>query len=333
MKAVLTIAGSDSSGGAGIQADLKTIAAHGLYGESVITALTAQNTTGVFGVENVAPEFVARQIDVVFDDIRPDAVKIGMVSSPEIAKAIAEALVRNKAENVVVDPVMVATSGSALIANEAVSALVEHLFPLAAVVTPNVPEAQVLAGFGIKTAADAERAAEVIARACLGAVLIKGGHGLAAAERKVGRDARSTGASECADDALECTGGVAERAAQGCAQLAGVDGSADGMPRNADAAGGHADDVLRNRDAARHADDVLRRSDGTVEWFLGRRIDTRNTHGTGCTLSSALACGLACGFGVSDAVRRAKEYVAGALAAGLDLGRGSGPLDHMWNYR
>lgn len=261
---VLTIAGSDSSGGAGIQADLKTIAAHGLFGMSAITALTAQNTTGVFGVENVEPTFAAQQIDVVFADIRPKAVKIGMISSPEIACAVADALVRNKAENIVVDPVMVATSGSALIVDEAVEALVDRLFPLAAVVTPNLPEAQVLSGLLIACERDAERAADLIAQSCAGAVLVKGGHGLG-------------------DD--------------------------------------------------RSSDDLLRRPDGASVWLRGQRVDTSNTHGTGCTLSSAIACGLACGLGVEDAVRDAKKYVRGALAAGLNLGEGSGPLDHMWEYR
>lgn len=274
MKSVLTIAGSDSSGGAGIQADLKTIAAHGLFGMSAITSLTAQNTTGVFGVQDASPQFVSQQIDVVFDDIRPDAVKIGMVSSPEIVRAIAEALRRNAAENVVVDPVMVATSGSALIADEAVAALVELLFPLACVVTPNLAEAQVLAGFEVSDASSAERAVRVIKQKCAGAVLVKGGHGLCAPSR-------------------------AEHASA-------------------------ADET---------SDDVLLLADDTIEWLLGERVDTTNTHGTGCTLSSAIACGLAEGLDVAEAVCRAKAYVTGALRAGLDLGRGSGPLDHMWQYR
>lgn len=281
MKSVLTIAGSDSSGGAGIQADLKTIAAHGLFGMSAITALTAQNTTGVFGVEDVSPRFVAQQIDVVFDDIRPDAAKIGMVSSPEIVEAIAEALRRNKAENIVVDPVMVATSGSSLIADEAVAALVERLFPLASVVTPNLAEAQVLAGLDIADAQAAEAAARAIGRTCAGAVLIKGGHGLAAPCRM----ADAKGRSELSPSAGEVS------------------------------------------------DDLLILADGTLEWLCGTRVSTQNTHGTGCTLSSAIACGLAEERSVSEAVRRAKSYVAGALGAGLDLGRGSGPLDHMWKYR
>lgn len=272
MRSVLTIAGSDSSGGAGVQADIKTIAAHGLFAQSVITSLTAQNTTGVYGVEDVSACFVRKQIDVVFDDIRPHAVKIGMVSSPEIVDAIACGLAENHAENVVVDPVMVATSGSALIAGGAVERLVERLFPLAAVVTPNLDEARALCGFDIASPEDAERAADAMAALCASAaslatppaVLVKGGHGL------------------------------------------GEEGAAD---------------------------DFLRLPDGRRVWLRGKRVDTVNTHGTGCTLSSAIACGLAEGLSVADACARAKEYVAHALAASLDLGKGSGPLDHMWAYR
>ena len=260
MKSVLSIAGSDSSGGAGIQADIKTIQAHHLFAQTAITALTAQNTTGVYGVLDVDPAFVAQQIDVVFDDIRPDAVKIGMVSSPAIVDAIVTALARNGATNIVVDPVMVATSGSELSSNEAVVALREKLIPLATVITPNMPEAEVLFGAHIENAADQERAAIEIARATGVAVLVKGGHG------------------------------------------------------------------------ENDANDVLARPDGTVTWFEGERVDTANTHGTGCTLSSAIACGLAVGKPLDEAVKSAKDYIIGALSAGLDLGRGSGPMDHMWAY-
>ena len=259
MKSVLTIAGSDSSGGAGIQADIKTIAAHHLFAQSAITALTAQNTTGVYGVFDVPPGFVAQQIDVVFDDIRPDAVKIGMVSSAAIVEAIADALVRNGARNIVVDPVMVATSGSNLATDEAVVVLREKLMPLATVITPNIPEAEVLFGEPIEGADTQERAAIAIAEAIGVAVLVKGGHG-----------------TDDANDAL---------ARSGCPD---------------------------------------------VTWFHGKRIDNPNTHGTGCTLSSAIACGLAQGASLEESVRQAKEYISGALAAQLDLGRGSGPLDHMW---
>ena len=260
MKSVLSIAGSDSSGGAGIQADIKTIQAHHLFAQTAITALTAQNTTGVYGVLDVDPAFVEQQIDVVFDDIRRDAVKIGMVSSPVIVDAIVAALVRNGATNIVVDPVMVATSGSELSSDEAVVALREKLIPLAAVITPNMPEAEVLFGARIENAADQERAAVEIARATGVAVLVKGGHG------------------------------------------------------------------------ENDANDVLARPDGTVTWFEGERVDTANTHGTGCTLSSAIACGLAVGKPLDEAVKSAKDYIIGALSAGLDLGRGSGPMDHMWAY-
>ena len=260
MKSVLSIAGSDSSGGAGIQADIKTIQAHHLFAQTAITALTAQNTTGVYGVLDVDPAFVEQQIDVVFDDIRPDAVKIGMVSSPVIVDAIVAALVRNGATNIVVDPVMVATSGSELSSDEAVVALREKLIPLAAVITPNMPEAEVLFGAHIENAADQERAAVEIARATGVAVLVKGGHG------------------------------------------------------------------------ENDANDVMARPDGTVTWFEGERVDTANTHGTGCTLSSAIACGLAVGKPLDEAVKSAKDYIIGALSAGLDLGRGSGPMDHMWAY-
>lgn len=259
MQAILSIAGSDSSGGAGIQADIKTIAAHGLFAETAITALTAQNTMGVFGVQDVTPDFVQAQIDAVFEDISPVAVKVGMVSSPEIARAIAQALERNKARNVVLDPVMVATSGARLISEDAAQALVEQLFPLASVITPNLPEAEALVGHAVAGEQAAERAAEELTRLTPGAVLVKGGHG---------------------------EGGA--------------------------------------------ADDLLRLANGRVVWLRGRRIDTNNTHGTGCTLSSAIACELAVGLEVEEAVRRAKTYVTGALADGLDLGHGSGPLNHLY---
>ena len=261
LKSVLTIAGSDSSGGAGIQADIKTIQSMGLFAQSAITALTAQNTTGVYGVHDVPTDFVAQQIDVVFDDIRPDAVKIGMVSSAEIVASIVDALERNDARNIVVDPVMVATSGSELASNSAIAALRDKLIPLATVITPNMPEAEALFGSHIEARDEQERAALEIARAAGVAVLVKGGHG------------------------------------------------------------------------ENDANDVLARPDGNVVWFEGERVDTANTHGTGCTLSSAIACGLALGKTLEDAVRDAKAYITGALSAGLDLGRGSGPLDHMWQHR
>lgn len=272
LSSVLTIAGSDSSGGAGIQADIKTIQEHGLFGTCAITALTAQNTCGVRAVEEVSPQMVLDQISAVFDDIRPDAVKIGMVSSAAIVDAIAEALRAFGAQHVVVDPVMVATSGSALIKTDAVEALEARLFPLAQVITPNIPEAQALSGIPVDSADAMVEAARIIADgACPDAgvhrkptVLVKGGHGVG---------------------------------------------------------------------AAGDASDFLLDEDGQEVWLPGTRIQNSNAHGTGCTLSSAIACGLAQGLSTEEACREAKAYVAGALAAGLDMGRGSGPLDHGWQRR
>ncbi len=257
---VVSVAGSDSSGGAGIQADIKTIEAFGLFAQTVVTALTAQNTLGVYGVLDADPSFVRAQIDAVFSDIRPDAVKIGMVSSRPIAEAIAQGLAAHDARNVVLDPVMVSTSGASLIDDQAREALIERLFPLASVITPNIPEAEVLCGMEVRTRDDMERAARMLKAMTPGAVLVKGGHGVSGA-----------------DDLLCCD---------------------DGM-----------------------------------HWFEGRRIETENTHGTGCTLSSAIACGLARDDSATQAVAAAKRYVAGALEAGFDMGKGSGPLDHMWEYR
>ncbi|MDY5846637.1 MAG: bifunctional hydroxymethylpyrimidine kinase/phosphomethylpyrimidine kinase [Bariatricus sp.] len=257
MKTALTIAGSDSSGGAGIQADLKTMTVNGVYAMSAITALTAQNTIGVTGIMEVTPEFLAKQLDAVFTDIRPDAVKIGMVSGKELIEMIAEKLEEYHAQNVVVDPVMVATSGARLISEEAIEILKEKLFPMATVLTPNIPETEVLADMPVKTKDDMLLAAEKINNRYGCAVLIKGGHQL------------------------------------------------------------------------NDANDLLYR-DGKCKWFLGKRIDNPNTHGTGCTLSSAIASNLAKGFDLATSVERAKEYISGALAAMLDLGSGSGPMNHAF---
>lgn len=254
-KTALTIAGSDSSGGAGIQADIKTMQANGVYAMSAITALTAQNTTGVSGIFEVTPEFLGQQLDAVFTDIYPDAVKIGMVASGELVKMIALKLKEYKAERIVVDPVMVSTSGSKLISEEAIQILKTELFPLASVLTPNIPEAEVLFGASIHSAEDMERAAQAISEEYHCAVLLKGGHQL------------------------------------------------------------------------NDANDLLY-AEGKSRWFYGRRIENPNTHGTGCTLSSAIASNLAKGYGLEEAVERAKEYISGALAAMLDLGAGSGPMDH-----
>lgn len=257
MKKVLTIAGSDSSGGAGIQADLKTMTCLGVYGMSVITALTAQNTTGVSGVLEATPEFVAQQLDCVFQDIRPDAVKIGMVSSADIIRVIGAKLREYRAEHIVVDPVMVATSGSSLMQDSALAALMEELFPLAEVITPNLPEAERLCGFAIEDEDAMLRAAEAIGGALPGGVLVKGGH--------------------------------------------------------------------RKEDA----DDLLWRQ-GEARWFRAGRVDNPNSHGSGCTLSSAIASFLALGCDLPQAVGRAKAYLTACMEAGLDLGAGSGPLKH--NY-
>ncbi len=255
IKTALTIAGSDSSGGAGIQADLKTMIMNGVYGMSAVTALTAQNTTGVRAIQEVDPDFLRQQIDAVFEDIYPDAVKTGMVSSAELIRVIADRLRFYNAKNVVVDPVMVATSGSALLKNDAVKVLMGELLPLASVVTPNIPEAQVLSGMGIVSKEDMISAAKKIADDHNCAVLLKGGHSI------------------------------------------------------------------------NDANDLLY-ADGELHWFEGRRIDNPNTHGTGCTLSSAIASNLAKGYTLTQSVKRAKEYISGALEAMLDLGSGSGPLHH-----
>lgn len=260
MNTCLSIAGSDPSGGAGIQADLKTMTMNGVYAMCAITALTVQNTLGVTNILEVGPEFLGQQIDAVFQDIRPDAVKVGMVSSAGLIRVIAQKLRQYGAENVVVDPVMVSTSGSRLLESDAAAALREELFPLAAVVTPNIPEAQALSGRDIHTPEDMEAAAKAVGDTYGCAVLCKGGHSL-----------------NDANDYLYCQG-------QG-------------------------------------------------RWFLGQRIGNPNTHGTGCTLSSAIAANLAKGQDLETAVATAKEYLSGALAAMLDLGHGSGPLDHAYPLR
>lgn len=256
MNTALTIAGSDSSGGAGIQADLKTFAAHGVYGMSAITSVTSQNTQGVFGVFDIPSETIASQLDAVFTDIYPDSVKIGMVSSAEIIKTIAKKLKQYKAQNIVLDTVMVSTSGHALLQKDAVDALTSLLFPLADVITPNLHEAQILCGFDIRSENDMIKAAQTIFEKYDVCVLLKGGH------------------------------------------------------------------------LANTSNDLL--FDGTVTWFEGDRIDNPNTHGTGCTLSSAIAANIAIGYDMKTSVKNAKNYITGALLDMLDLGKGSGPLNHMY---
>lgn len=257
MKKILTIAGSDCSGGAGIQADIKTITAHKMYAMSVITALTAQNTTGVYDIMEATPEFVGKQMDCIFTDIEPDAVKIGMVSNVEIMKIIADKLIQYRVRNIVIDPVMVSTSRSKLISDEAMNALTTMLLPLGTVITPNIPEAEVLCGCRIITEADMIHAGKLISEKTGRAVLVKGGH--------------------LVNDAVD-----------------------------------------------------LLCENGTIQWYTSERIDNPNTHGTGCTLSSAIACNLAQGKDLNQSIRCAKDYLTGALRAQLNLGKGSGPLEHTY---
>ena len=255
MKTALTIAGSDSCGGAGIQADIKTMMANGVYAMSAITALTAQNTTGVTSILNADSKFLGEELDAVFTDIYPDAVKIGMVSESDLIRIIASKLRQYNAKNIVVDPVMVATSGAKLISDNAIDTLKQELFSLADVLTPNIPEAEVLTGRTISNAEEMIDAAKMISETYNCAVLCKGGHTI------------------------------------------------------------------------NDANDLLY-ANNTYRWFYGKRIQNPNTHGTGCTLSSAIASNLAKGFDLETSVYRAKDYISGALSAMLDLGKGSGPMDH-----
>ena len=258
MKTALSIAGSDCCGGAGIQADIKTMTMIGVYAMSVITALTAQNTTGVTGISEVSADFLKQQMEAIFNDIRPDAIKIGMVPNAELMETIAECLNVYQANNIVLDPVMVATSGSSLMESEAVVTLKSKLIPIATLVTPNIPEAEVLSGLKIVDEGSIVGAAKYISEIYGCAVLLKGGHSI------------------------------------------------------------------------NNANDLLY-TDGQATWYHGKRIDNPNTHGTGCTLSSAIASNLAKGYELSTSIQRAKDYISGALAAMLDLGKGSGPMNHAFN--
>ncbi len=257
IRTALTVAGSDCSGGAGIQADIKTMTMNGVFAMSAVTALTAQNTTGVKSISEVTPEFLSDQIDMIFTDIRPDAVKIGMVSNSELIRTIVNRLEFHKAENIVVDPVMVATSGADLMKSDAVLTMKERLLPIAALVTPNIPEAEILSGIKIENEDDMVKAAVSINQTYGCAVLLKGGHSI------------------------------------------------------------------------NDANDLLCRNE-EIKWFYGKRIDNPNTHGTGCTLSSAIASNLAKGFDLDTSVQRAKDYISGALSAQLNLGQGSGPMNHAF---
>jgi hydroxymethylpyrimidine/phosphomethylpyrimidine kinase len=260
MRTALTIAGSDTSGGAGIQADLKTMTVNGVFAMSAVTALTAQNTTGVTDIMEVTPKFLGEELDAVFTDIFPDAVKIGMVSSAALIEVIAERLAHYQAAHIVLDPVMVATSGAKLLRDDAADTLKRALMPLAEIITPNIPEAEILSGLDIETEADMEKAGQAIGEHLGCAVLVKGGH------------------------------------------------------------------------QVNDANDYLWQPDGG-QWFTGKRIDNPNTHGTGCTLSSAIAANLAKGYALNDAVAQAKAFLSGALADGLDLGKGSGPMNHAFDIK
>lgn len=260
-KSALTIAGSDSSGGAGIQADLKTMHGCGVYGMSAITAITAQNTTGVKSIMKVTGEVLSDQLDMVFTDIYPDAVKIGMTFQSDLIEVIADRLSYYKAGNIVLDPVMVATSGARLMEEDAISSLCKKLIPLASLITPNIPEAEVLLGADeIKTKDDMETAASKIVQIYGCNCLVKGGHML--------NDSYSS--------------------------------------------------------------DVLATTDDRLLWYEAKRVDNPNTHGTGCTLSSAIASYMALGFDIPDSIEKAKEYLDKSIRQQLDLGRGHGPLWHVF---
>lgn len=288
-KKVLTIAGSDCSGGAGIQADLKTMTAYGVYGMSVITAITVQNTTKVIKPEPVPAEIVADQIDAVCTDIMPDAIKTGMLFSEEIIDVVAQKIKEYNLKNVVVDPVFVSTSGSQLLKPQAAEALKEKLLPLAVLITPNIPEAQALTGITINNKDDMLLAAAELCNKSGTNILIKGGHG--------------TGG---ADDLLYCT----EQTVKGLEWA--EPGAWAGFVQNEG-------DIINVEGSGRKA------------WFIHDRVDTKNTHGTGCTLSSAIACSLASGKDIAVSVALAKSYLTNALKAGLNIGHGNGPVDHCWN--
>lgn len=258
MKKVLSIAGSDCSGGAGIQADLKTFSAHGVFGMSVIVSVVAENTSRVIDIQDITPDMIGKQIDAVFEDIEVDGVKVGMLSTPDCMKAVAAKLQQYKPQNIVIDPVMYAKNGCPLMEPTAVDTLIETIIPLADVLTPNIPEAEKITDMQISTVADMEAAAQKIHAMGCKAVVVKGGHHI-----------------------------------------------------------GNAVDVLFDGDKFYH--------------FETARIDTKNTHGTGCTFSSAITSNLAKGMNVQEAVEQAKAYVTMAIEHSLAIGKGCGPTNHFYH--
>jgi hydroxymethylpyrimidine/phosphomethylpyrimidine kinase len=293
IKTVLSIAGSDSSGGAGIQADIKTIMANGCYAMTCITAITAQNTTGVLGIADVSPDLLRLQLEACCEDIMPDAVKVGMVSSAELIEVIAEVIVKYGLKNVVVDPVMVSTSGTRLLPEDAVSVLTDRLFPLADLITPNIPEAEFLTGMEIDSVADMAKA---------GQTLMDMYGSMISGKKRLEETIRRMSGRRMTDDVLKKL----------------LESNKNVHRLNILIKGGH---------SVGDANDLLV-TDIDMEWINGERIPTRNTHGTGCTLSSAIASNLAKGCDMPESVKKAKEYISNIMKHEINLGKGSGPLNH-----
>ena len=350
MKRILTIAGSDSGGGAGIQADIKTISAHKMFAMSAITALTAQNSRGVFGVLDVSPDFVEAQRDAIFSDIFPDAVKIGMISNEGVAEAIAKSLSKHSAKNVVLDPVMVATSGGVLMKQSALHALKYKLATAAEIITPNVREAEVLAEMKILSLADMRAAAVKISQFFGGAILIKGGDlagaseacGAAetdAAEMNTARNFNASQRETSENGALKNSAGLTERAncaaenfTNECKILTAsaepfFEQNLSAVPLDAGFEPNSEGGDLRNL-----AVDILYEN-GKFYEFSASKVATKNTHGTGCTLSSAIACALAAGLSLPAAVAHAKGFVRRALGWGEQIGHGCGAIDHYFTVQ
>ncbi|WP_306528859.1 bifunctional hydroxymethylpyrimidine kinase/phosphomethylpyrimidine kinase [Campylobacter sp.] len=350
MRKILTIAGSDSGGGAGIQADIKTISAHKMFAMSAITALTAQNSRGVFDVLDVSPDFVEAQLDAIFSDIFPDAVKIGMISNGGVAEAIAKSLSKHDAKNVVLDPVMVATSGGVLMKQSALHALKYKLAPAAEIITPNVREAEVLSEMKILSLADMRAAAVKISQFFGGAILIKGGDLTAVSEACIAAEADAAemntarnfkaqrcetsenGARENSAGSTKCANFASENFTSECKIL--TTGAESSFGQNLSAA--PLDDGFKpsgeGGDLRNLAVDILYEN-GKFYEFSAPKIATRNTHGTGCTLSSAIACALAAGLSLPAAVAHAKGFVRRALGWGEQIGHGCGAIDHYFTVQ